>query len=238
MIITTQVNIEYYNKALLLWDSVKKYWPYRFVLGCIGFEPIDYDGEWFRIEHDQVKSYRENWPKNRPGFVTMQNGEFNQYIDCDDSELIIQLDADTIMQREATMDEIELFNQASNGSYLLAVRSSNPPTNLTDALINLGGPRIDQYKDGLEWTNSFMIATASRFEWMNILCNGFMDWMTTLTDHHAGIQWLPNVAMPQSMVKILPPTIQCASWYNTFDTTTEDGILKYKGEVVLFNHTK
>ena len=238
MIITTQVTEDYYPKALLLWESVKKYWPGRFVLGCIGFDPEGYNGEWFRCELSDIKSYRTDWPKNRQGYVSMQNGEFIEWIKCNEDDIIIQIDADAIMQRPMTDKEINHLKIKAELYDIMSVHSSNPPTNLSDVLINLGGKEDKRWTLEREFTASFLIAKPKMFRSLMGEYIYQFDSMTRLTNHHAGTQWLTNICCTLGSVYILDPIFQCASWYNTFDTTVEDGVLKYKGETVLFNHTK
>lgn len=238
MIITTQVTKDYYPKALELWKSIKQHWPYRFVLGCIDFEPEGFDGEYFVVKKEDIGSYRTNWPTNRSSFVTMQNGEFIDYIKCDEDDIIIQIDADCIMQRGLTEKEKNHIEFKLMIYDVLVVESSRPATNLTDALVNLGGPKQDRWSLENEFTNSMLIGKPMFFRNLKGLYLQEFDAMTKLTGHHAGVQWLCNICCIGANVFILQPSIQCATWYNTFNTTIEEGVLKVDGETVLFNHTK
>lgn len=243
MILTSQMTADYYLKAKPLLESIKRFWHDRFVLGCIGFIPTDFDDEWFHVEREDIPSYRVDYPKNRPSFVTMQNGDFAKYIDCPDDEIIICVDADTVMQRGLTRNEIDYIGHVLQWHYLLSVYPNYPAQTIKEAADNT---RIDwQIATALfpkadektyEFTTSFLIAKKWKFiETAEIYNNQFLK-LKTLTDHHAGNQWL--LSLLNSNHFPLPPIYQCASWYTGFDTTTENGILKVNGETVIFNHTK
>lgn len=234
MILTTQLTYDYYLKAQPLLQSVKQFWHDRFVLGCIGFTPTDFIGEWFRVEREDIPSYRVDYPKNRPGFVTMQNGDFAKYIDCPDEEIIICVDADTVMQRRMTEGEIKKVNKLING--FMSVSPNNPAQKLCDAIKNISGH--DFKFEGFEFTSSFLIAQKIVFWKIANIYNKMFDLLPMITDHHAGNQWLLSFIFREGECKILDPVFQCALWYTGFNTTTENGLLKVDGEIVIFNHTK
>jgi hypothetical protein len=238
MILTTQVTKDYYEKAKPFLESVKLYWPFRFVLICIGFVPDDSDCETVCLPLSEVKSYRKDWPTNRPSFCTMQNGEFADVIDCKEDEIIVCVDADSVIQRVITQEEIDMIIDKLKSYDILSVYSSMPPTNLTDVMINLGGPKIDKLKQEKEFTTSILIAKKIFFRELRDEYLYQFDEMTKLTGHHAGVQWLTNVICSTAAVYILSPIIQCGDWYQKFNTELVDGVLKFEGETVLFNHTK
>lgn len=247
MILTTQMTEDYYLKAQSLLQSVKQFWHDRFVLGCIGFTPTNFTGEWFRVEHNDIPSYHPYYPVNRRGFVTMQNGDFAKYIDCADDEVIICVDADTIMQREFKKQDFTYINSKLKSNVLISVYPNNPPQSIMTVSHNLGCKWQDaanilqpvRYAGYVnEFTTSFMISTKHWYTKLASEYNALFDKLPLLTDHHAGNQWLFNIVCAAYRTEVMPAKYQCASWYTGFDTTVEDGLLKVDGEIVIFNHTK
>lgn len=247
MILTTQVTADYYEKAKPLFESIAVYWPYRFVLGCIDFDPEDYDGEKFIVNRTDIKSYRENFPSNRKNFITMQNGEFAEHIACDEDDIICCIDADTIIQRTITYQELCIIVASLDTHDLISTRSACPPLTLHSALQNLGCKLKESalqkffgtsWQESYEFTTSLLIARKSFFRWMAEKYNEHFDDMTMATNHHAGVQWLASYVCRKKKVFILPPTYQCASWYSTFPTSISKGKLMIGDQTVLFNHTK
>lgn len=236
MILTSQMTHDYYLKAQPLLESVKKYWHDRFVLGCIGFNPEGYTGEWFRVEREDIPSYRPDYPKNRPSFVTMQNGDFAKYIDCPDDEVIICVDADTVMQRCLTTLEVNYIYEGMKQHVLLTVYPNEPAQELYIAIANIGGKKYAIH--GKEFTTSFLIARKRTFTRLAERYNELFPLLPFITEHHAGNQWLLSLICRDEPVLIMLPKYQCASWYSGFSTTVENGILKVNGETVIFNHTK
>lgn len=247
MIITTQVTYDYYEKAKPLFDSIKKYWKGRFVLGCIDFIPEDNSIESFTVSRHQIKSYRESYPKNRSNFITMQNGEFAKYIHCLDDEIILCIDADTIMQREFTADELMNIGYLLESNDILSVSHSNPRLTLKQVIINLGlkmnagelNLAYGKNWDNLyEFTTSFLIAKKKTFLELERDYLAYFDRLMLTTDHHAGNQWLLNYICKDYKTAVLQPAYQCASWYDKFNTETKEGLLYVNNELTIFNHTK
>lgn len=236
MILTTQCTYDYYLKMQPLFDSIKKYWPHRFVLGCIGFNPAGYTGERFTVRKCDVPSYRVDYPKNRPGFVTMQNGDFARYIKSEYDEPIICIDGDTILQREMTTFEHNIIHHGLLDNFLLSVYHSNPPVTLQESIINMGA------KNGCvallgndtahrpEFTTSFLVSRRNSFISISEVYNRAFNRLPAITDHHAGNQWLFNIVASNYNIGILPNNYQCGNWYGGF--TEEDA------KKAIFNHTK
>ena len=230
MLITTQYTKDYQHKADLLSESIAKYWPGR-------YEPI-------LFEPEQCKSYRKDWPKNRPSYASMQAGEFVDLIDCPEDEIIICLDADTVMQRAFELNELQsIYNSLDpepglSGYGILSVFGAYPATPLFQVRNNLGvvlGKVPDKQElktlHQLEFTASFVIAKKSTFREIGVWFNNNLDTMTQLTGHHAATQLLINeLCYLITKVGILPKTFQCGSWY--------DGCTEEDAKNAIFNHTK
>lgn len=234
MVITTQLTKDYYIKAKPLFESVKKYWDKRFVLGCIDFDPTNYDGEYFVVPINKIKSYRKDWPKNRNFYVSMQAGEFAEYIDCEDDEVIICIDADTIMQAE--LNENFIIDKLKNYD-LLSTYGAWPPTDLNSVLNNLKSKsQIANASNYLEFTASILIAKKKFFKELAVKYNETLNDYIPLCEHHALTQWVINWVCTEYSVFYLPPIFQCGSWYEGFGASGKP--LKINGQTIIFNHNK
>lgn len=228
MLITTQYTRSYFDKANALYLSGQEH-----DVNIIINEIIIKD----------TKSYRTIWPTNRPFFVTQQSGEFlcdKTFDDVDDDEIIICVDADSIMNRPFTEHEIIVITEMIKKFDFLSVYGAYPATPLKDVLVNLNynpdklQPFLTtekQWENHGEFTNSFVIAKKKTFARLKKLYLHYFDDMTELTGHHAGVQWLANwIIYTKMSVGILTKQYQCGSWY--------DGCTEEDANNAVFNHTK
>ena len=239
-IITTQITEDYYVKSKPLFDSIKKYWDGRFVVGFIDFLPNDYVGEHYLMEKKDIYTYRLNYPKNRKSFVCPQGGEFIDYLDCDDNDIIIEIDADTIIQRAIT--ETELLELIPDENEIISVYCANPQLTLYDVARNLKFLNLENYekfKNLKEFTGSILIANRRTFVKLRDLIISEWDEFIKINTHHAGIQWLISKASHENFkIKILNNIFQCGIWYQTFNTSIRNHKLYIDDNVVIFNHTQ
>ena len=235
MILTTQCTQSYYLRAQPLFDSVKKYWPYEFKVGTIGFGDGDY-----RMDIADVKTYRHNYPKNRSMFVCPQGGEFIDFLDVPDDEIVINIDADCIMQRAFTQAELSMITPKDNE--IIVTYPCWPPQTLKQVSKNLKFKHTDKFPDlfNIEFCGAFLVARASTFRKLRDLVVAKFDDLVEVNDHHAGIQFLISYLSYKHLhVKYVPNTFQCGSWYlHDYNFSRIGGRLAIDGEVVIFNHTK
>ena len=237
-IITTQLTEDYYKKSQPLFKSIAKYWPHRFVAGFIDFVPKDYKGEYYVMHKSKIATYSPDYPKNRKGFVCPQGGEFIDYLDCASYDIIIEIDADTVMQRAITEQELECLIPDYN--QIIAVNGANPPVTLAEVAKNLKFKDTPTLHDGdCEFAASFLVARAATFAELKDCVTLYWPMMLKICEHHAGIQWIISYLAHKFFdVKIIDSIYQCADWYIKFDTTKKDKKLYYKDKLVIFNHTK
>ena len=239
-IITTQITEDYYLRTKPLFDSIKRYWKGRFVIGFIDFLPKDYDGEYYLMQKENIFTYRSDYPKNRNSFVCPQGGEFIEYLNCLDDDVIMQIDADTIMQRE--LDENELLNLIPIDNEIISVYSANPQMSLYQVSKNLNFINPEQFKhleNVLEFTGSILIANKKTFMILRDKIIEQWDEFIKLNSHHAGIQWLiSKISRENFKIKILNNIYQCGIWYQTFNTSIHNHKLYIDNNIVIFNHTQ
>lgn len=239
-IITTQITEDYYERTKPLFDSIAKYWDGRFVAGFIDFCPEDYKGEYYLMNKKDIFTYREGYPTNRESFVCPQGGEFIDYLDCQDDDVIIEIDADTIMQRK--MSEIEMKALSPQDNEILSVYSAMPPMSLYKVSQNLNFIDPDSFihlDNTYEFTGSILVANRNTFRTLRDHIVSEWEAFIKINSHHAGIQWLiSKISREHFQVTILSNTYQCGDWYQTFNTSITDYKLHFNENVVIFNHTK
>lgn len=239
-IITIQITDNYYEKTKPLFNSINKFWKGRFVVGFIDFIPEDYSGEYYLMKREKIYTYRTDYPENRTDFVCPQGGEFISYLNCNDDDVIIQLDADMIMQREITEEELTKLIPEDNE--IISVYSANPPESLYKVTKNLGFKKSEEYeylKNFNEFTGSILIGNKKTFIKLRDLIISEWDEMIKINSHHAGIQWLISKVTHENLkIKIVDNIYQCGIWYLKFNTKIIDKKLYYNNNIVIFNHTK
>lgn len=239
-IITAQITESYYRKCGDFFNSIKENWDGRFVVGFVDFIPTDYNGEYYIMERKKIDTYRVNYPSNRIDYVCPQGGEFIPYINCTNDDVIIQIDADTIMQRKFTNEE--LLNIIPKENEFISVYGANPPNNLYQVTKNLKFINSDKYKhleNVLEFTPSFLVAKKTSFlNLRNEIINIWDDFIK-INSHHAGIQWvISKIVNEKFKIKIVDSKYQCAEWYIDFKCRKHNNQLYINNELVIFNHNK
>jgi hypothetical protein len=198
----------------------------------------DVDHRIYFFEAPHLQSYRELWPLNRPVYACPQGGEFVDWLDVPDDEIIIWVDADTVMNGQPTKAEVMNIKARLKHNDILSVYGAYPPTSLFNVLQNIGYAEMDlEPFPGADWflypefTASFLVATKATFRKLRDLYLKYFDAMAAITGHHAGTQWLINwICYNHFKVGILPKTYQCGSWY--------DGCTEQDASIAVFNHTK
>lgn len=225
---------------------------------CFGFDVPESDKhfkndnwDWARCEINELKSFRSGWPsaqKNRKFYVCAEGGEFLDYFDFEDSDLIIHIDADTTMQRGFSKQELKTLQSIPHGQ-IASCFHAEPTISLEkelDALI-LSEPKSNIIKhfprhwDKPVFCAGLIVCTAKTYRdtiYKHYLSN--VDKMTMLFNHHAAGQWLMNyIAYEYADFVELPRTFGHADWYIGADKTNiKDNKLMYGKSVVLFNHNK
>lgn len=225
---------------------------------CFGFDVPESDKqfksknwEWKRCEVRDLKSFREGWPsaqKNRKFYVCAEGGEFLDYFSFEDSDIIIHIDADTVMQREFSEEELSLLNSFEHGQIGSAYHAI-PAMSLEQELDNLilsepkrnVGKHFPRHWDKSVFCAGLIVCTAETYKdviYKHYLSN--VDKMTMLFNHHAAGQWLMNYIVYEHAKFIdLTRSFGHADWYIGSDKkNVSENKLMYKKSMVLFNHHK
>lgn len=255
----------YFDKATQfgLWDSLIKNWEGRVCILCIGF--CGYINisprsrckiEIANCNIERFKCYRKGWPDNRDVYFCSESGEFMDYFNFDDEEIIIHLDGDMILQRPLSEGETNLFKHLEDNEVAMSPYTL-PVANLRDEIYKLkprkGYEKINaDFPGRLGYAKSMCtgLVAANKYTWNKIrdYYVGYVDRLIGCFDHHAASQWLLNYIVNQSFTLYeLSNVIHNAAWF--VDTGAVDGdqlLVENLNRIrpldtkfiVVFNHTK
>lgn len=254
MTIVICLDINYYPRTKILFDSLKKNWTGRVCVLCIDFAAPDQDHKYYGFEFvscklEKLPSYRHGWPANRDFYVCCEGGDFLDYFKFEDSEMILQLDADMIMQRQFDDWDPYIIKLIQNRPGKAAIGMSpafNPTPTLREEFHRLR-PKKSYGKVNIDFPGRWgemplyccgvIVCRADTYKKISQLYLADIDKMIDCFDHHAAGQWLFNYHCKDFDIINLGNTFHNAFWF--IDTDVEDGEqLTHKGNVVLFNHTK
>jgi len=237
----------YFNKATELWKSLKEL-PHKKQILCVGFDKQLEGFETARCELKNLKSYRNGFPSNRDFYVCCEGGEFLDYFDYSDDDVIVHIDADMIVQRDFNENELRILSELKFGDVLGNI-NTNPYTHLREEYWKL------KPKKGLLYTQRMfpnfwnepifcagvVVCTAKTYK--EVIYNHYLsniELMISLFDHHAAGQWLMNyICNDRGMVYFMDNDFHNGDWFINMGTSTFKGKLyDEKNRLVMFNHTK
>lgn len=239
----------YYKKAEILFNSLDNNAKHcRKQILCIGFETKRKGYETATVKIEDLKSYRKGFPNNRPFYICAEGGEFLDYFDYDDNDIIIHIDADMVMQREFNDYEKEIIDNIEHEE-IYATLTSKPSTSLREEFWRLkpkvGYTTAKKYYKDVNWSTPIFCAglimcTAKTYR--NVIYKNYLsevNSMIEIFDHHAAGQWLMNyVCNKYGITLIINQSFHCGSWFLDIDTEINNNKLYVNNEEILFNHTK
>lgn len=208
--------------------------------------------EWHCIDLNELTSYRSGWPTNRPFFACAEGGEWLSHFSFSDDEIILHIDADFLMQRPFSANELAVFNELQQNQ-VLGNYHTYPSTSLREEFWRLLPNVSYNYAKKVfpgTWTEMGMFCTgfvccrASTYSRLSVQYLSQIDQMISVFDHHAAGQWLMNwIVANQFQFVEAPISLHNGSWY--LDSPTADSYnalgkaeLIYIDELVCLNHTK
>lgn len=187
-----------------------------------------------RHEPEQIETFSKDWPKNRKFYCTAQGGEFLDLMD-NPPELICLIDADTIMQRRITAEELEEVTP-DPGQFTVCL-PCYPARKLLDSIKTLTSEEIKCNPKYIEFCGAMIIGY--RQDWKELASHykKLFPVMREKVPHHALTQWLISwIIQKHFMYKIAPENFANAMWYH--GTRAKGNPLYIYDELVIFNHTK
>lgn len=247
----------YYHKAIAnnTFASLAANWPHRVCILCIGFDTplndlnVTTPWELKSCELTDLPTYRANWPTNRPHYVCAEAGDFLDYFAFEPDELIIHIDADMVMQRKLTDEEMMELENAANLHTIQSTQSSYPATTFAQEAAKLN-PRHPSYVNEMLFFGElplfcagFVVARAIQYRVIKEYYHRVFPKYMARFDHHAVGQLILNTfgrhPFHDISTRILPGYWSAASWYKHQGEIEVRGNLLYcEDEVVIFNHNK
>ena len=172
---------------------------------------------------------------NRSEFCCLEGGEFLDFTDFKDNDILILTDWDVVQQRKFSEKELDFLH--SLGKYDIAMtQDSTPPIPLQGYL----GLSREDIPNGAEVYNTG-VQVGRISAWKKV----YREWKDLLPEfceqisHHAYGQALFNfIVHKYKMLKPLPTHFHDACWFNGTKSVYVNGVLTVENEVVLFNHHK
>lgn len=242
------------KKQKNLFDSLRKNAKkFRVCVLCIGFWPDDEFPRDFEYKHaklEDMESYRKGWPENRPFYVCAEGGEFLDYFDFDIHDIIIHIDADMVMQREFTDEELNKV-KGIKGATVMGSFHTIPKTDLYGEYIKLLSPSEEYARQVFRkswdlpvFCAGLIVARVMTYRAIRTHYMAMIDDMIKVFKHHAAGQWIMSYIVGNFFnYEDLGYVFHNAEWFiNTNASEGPNNKLVYRGngkeEVVLFNHTK
>lgn len=237
----------YFLKAKELWKSLD-WWNYEVHVLCIGFNiPSDIPNNFkcIRVELDELKSYRPNFPKNRPFYVTIEGGEFLDYFDYQDDDIIVSIDADMIMQRDFNDRELYFLEQLKP-LQVVGSLSGYPPVSVEQEYNNLkpikpfSEMNLDSIKREKIICAGVVVCTAKTYRDVIYNCyfSNLDSWIEKIQHHALGQLLLNACVMKFGKIVYMPQSFHDAFWFVDTPTSIKEGKLYSNCNLTLFNHTK
>lgn len=255
----------YWHKAVEygLFDSIKKHTSNNKHIYvkcfCFGFDVpsgdknfLHHRWSWAKCEKNELKSFREGYPrnqKNRTDFICGEGGEFLDHFKFDSNDVIVHIDADITMQREFHEWELRSILSLKYGevggtyhsepSFSLETESSS--LRMQETVVQ-AKKHFPNHWEKPVFCTGVVVATVQTYR--DIIQKQYIpliDKMVMLFDHHAIGQWLMNqVVYEYGNFYNLGRIFHNANWFVGSKQNTEDveNQLHYKGDLVLFNHHK
>lgn len=247
--IATNIDSIYYHKKHDDWvKSVNKYKPHDAVtlMFQMGFEQSIPDIETVSIPYENIKYSRHTNLKNRPNFVCLESGEFVNFKNFNDNDVLILCDWDVTMQREFTNVELELIDNLGEfefgmnlDNYVGATLHSTQYKNLSKGYLGILNIFNDVSSSWQIYNTGIQAAKISAWRNLCAIWQELCDEVYMKCDHHAAGQMLFNyIANKHSLIKEMPLTFHNAHWFTGTPTTVKGNKLHVGEDLVLFNHHK
>lgn len=237
LILATCINEGYYSRAKPYLKSVEKYSQIDNICLTLDFLPECTD----RIDYYHVDSTRVRLPLNN---YCLQHGEFLDWVDTNDDDVILFTDADLRMQRPFTDDELNWMRSFKTGQISCGY-NAGPLDTLAAEAQRLGmrcsmTELSERYGNLIQPCYNVGVTVARRDTWER-LCNIYVDMYPDcqpLFHHVASQQWLLSWIMDRYLdVQIMPQTFHTHGHYALPKGTTFKGSeVWFDGQKVLFRH--
>jgi len=236
-------------------DSLSLHSKYSNFVICCGFKADDLGLRtrypkinFIDVDINSIKTRAKNgWPANRDGFLTLQSGEFIEYLDVQSDDVVIFTDYDITIQREPTEAEIEMFENIGDEEFLMQW-DSYPTSKLSEYF-----PALAAKKSHAEWESRFgvdlskmlayntgvIVARANAYKTLWASFQVMYDTMTEFFTRHAAVQFIDCYVIQKDMKATkMPDDMHNGQWFTGNPCRFTEGYMTVNSEKVLFAHHK
>jgi hypothetical protein len=195
--------------------------------------------EIIKIDPKEIQYSKHPNLKNRPNFVCLESGEFINFYNFKDDDIVTLCDWDITMQRAMTENEINIINNL-NPQHFAMNRDYYPnwPGGLHKYLdLNTIFDDIDP--NWIIYNTGIQTAKVSAWKSLFNYWKEYYDKTFSKLTHHAAGQALFNyIINKHDMLTEMPPTYHNAHWFPGSPVNFKENKLWVNNEPVLFNHHK
>ena len=240
--IATNINKNYYTSKHDDWiKSVLKY--KRFDMKCLifqmGFDSPVIDGVTkCSIKHDDILYSNHLNLSNRDEFICLESGEFVNFMNFNDDDVVILCDWDVTMQRPFTTGELDMINSMDKFSFGMNSDNYMPGHSLI-GYIGIDDAFDDMQKEWKVFNTGIMVAKVSAWKRLFSLWKPLWnDACTSVTRHAAGQALFNYIVQKHDMVIEFPINFHNAHWFFGTPSKIIENKLYVDDDLVLFNHHK
>jgi hypothetical protein len=232
----------YRQKPNNVLESLLKHKKYEIMFFQIGFDETIEGVINVPIPIYKIKHSLRNDTTNRQNFVCLESGEFVNFYDFNDDDVLILIDYDIIQQRNFNNDEISLIENIKDGDFYLTRNKFTD--DVTDSCVEFDIVCIDKtimedkepfrvYNTGCQIAN---IKTWKKLyqEWIKI----YKEWEEKCKHHATGQLTINYILHKEHMIKELSPSFHSAWFMHGLRhyTLNNKFYITDNNKMVLFNH--
>lgn len=239
--IATSVDINYFNTKHQLWceSIVKNNNIGENIMFQVGFKTPLTKINSVNVDYQECRFSTRNNLSNRKNYICLESGEFINFYNFNDDDVLILTDYDVVMQRPFHDNEIEILNNFPNDKFGLNLDSYNDNT-----LHNINYLGINNFFNDVDpkwriYNAGVQVAKISTWKTLYNEWSKLSDYVFKNCTHHAAGQLLFNyIVQKNNMVYEMPLSFHNAHWFDDTPSNIKNSKLFVGDDIVLFNHHK
>ena len=190
-----------------------------------------------RIDPREIMYSKHPNLKNRPNFVCLESGEFVNFFNFNDNDVVTLCDWDVTMQREMTESELQLIQNLDSNTF--GMNKDHYPQSYLNPYLNLNKIFDDIDNRWIVYNTGIQTAKISAWKLLFSYWKEYSPKVFEQCTHHAAGQALFNyIIQKHNMIKEMPITYHNAHWFHGTSSHINNDQLYVGSELVLFNHHK
>ena len=241
--IATNVNHSYFQSKHADWiRSVVKYKNpnEQCMMFSMGFDAMIDNVITVPIELNEIQNSKHPNIKNRKEFVCLESGEFINFYNFKDDDIVILCDWDVTMQKSLDLNELDIINTLGN---TVGMNRDHYPVNYlynnTLNYLGIGNIFNDIDQNWIVYNTGVQTATVSTWRTIYNYWKELAPIMFEKCTHHAAGQALFNyIIQKYNIVMEMPLTYHNADWFTGTPSRVINNQLFVNDKLVTFNHHK